>query len=54
MIAYIRGRLEYVDQEEGMAVLETGGIGYQINGAAFFLFGDFALGGNLLHVRPSA
>ena len=30
MIAYIRGRLEYVDLEEGMAVLETGGIGYQI------------------------
>ena len=30
MIAYIKGRLEYVDPEEGAAVLETGGVGYQI------------------------
>ena len=30
MIAYIRGRLEYVEPEEGFAVLETGGIGFQI------------------------
>ena len=30
MIAYIKGRLEYVEPEEGAAVLETGGVGYQI------------------------
>lgn len=43
MIAYIRGRLEYVDLEEGMAVLETGGIGYQI-----------LLSGRDLELLPSA
>ena len=43
MIAYIRGRLEYVDLEEGMAVLETGGIGYQI-----------LLAGRDLELLPSA
>ena len=30
MIAYIRGRLEYVEPEEGTAVLEAGGIGYRV------------------------
>ncbi len=30
MIAYVRGRLEYVEPEEGTAVLEAGGIGYRI------------------------
>lgn len=30
MIAYIRGTLAFVEPEESMAVLETGGIGYQI------------------------
>ena len=43
MIAYIRGRLEYVDLEEGMAVLEPGGIGYQI-----------LLSGRDLELLPSA
>ena len=43
MIAYIRGRLEYVDLEEGMAVLETGGSGYQI-----------LLSGRDLELLPSA
>ena len=43
MTAYIRGRLEYVDLEEGMAVLETGGIGYQI-----------LLSGRDLELLPSA
>ena len=43
MIAYIRGRLEYVGLEEGMAVLETGGIGYQI-----------LLSGRDLELLPSA
>ena len=43
MIAYIRGRLEYVELEEGMAVLETGGIGYQI-----------LLSGRDLELLPSA
>ena len=43
MIAYIRGSLEYVDLEEGMAVLETGGIGYQI-----------LLSGRDLELLPSA
>ena len=43
MIAYIRGRLEYVDLEQGMAVLETGGIGYQI-----------LLSGRDLELLPSA
>lgn len=30
MIAYIRGTLAYAEPEEGMAVLECGGIGYQV------------------------
>lgn len=30
MIAYIRGTLAYAEAEEGMAVLECGGIGYQV------------------------
>ncbi len=30
MIAYIRGTLAYVEPEESIAVLESGGIGYQI------------------------
>lgn len=30
MIAYIRGTLAYIEPEESMAVLETGGIGYRI------------------------
>ena len=30
MIAHIRGVLEYIEPEEGLIVLETGGIGYQI------------------------
>lgn len=30
MIAYIKGRLEAVEPEEGIVVLESGGIGYQI------------------------
>ena len=30
MIAYIRGTLAFVEPEESMVVLETGGIGYQI------------------------
>lgn len=30
MIAYIRGTLAYAEPEEGMAVLECGGIGYQM------------------------
>ena len=30
MIAHIRGILEYIEPEEGLIVLETGGIGYQI------------------------
>lgn len=30
MIAYIRGTLAYAEPEEGMAVLECGGIGYQL------------------------
>ena len=43
MIAYIRGRLEYVEPEEGLAVLEAGGIGYQI-----------LLSGKDLELLPSA
>ena len=30
MISYIRGTLAYLDPEEGLAVVETGGIGYGI------------------------
>lgn len=30
MIAYIRGTLAYIEPEESIAVLETGGIGYRI------------------------
>lgn len=30
MMAYIRGRFQYAEPEEGTAVLEAGGIGYQI------------------------
>ena len=43
MIAYIRGRLEYVDLEEGMADLGAGGIGSQI-----------LLSGRDLELLPSA
>ncbi len=30
MIAYIRGKLAYLDPEESLAVLETGGVGFRI------------------------
>ena len=30
MIAYVKGKVAYLDVEAGLVVLETGGIGYNI------------------------